>query len=1181
MQVPECQRPLTSGAGYRVARKSRILQLGWQAALLITTLLCFLSSPLQAQYNASLSGTIADPSGAVISGATVILRDLATNKTLTTTTNPAGTYVFNQLPPSHFELIVKQKGFETKVLPDIGIVPEQPNTHDVRLQIGSEAQTVTVSGDQVPLLDTSTASTSGTISSQEIQHLPSFGRDPFQLAELAPGAFGNGAQAAGGGAASLPGSNKGSTGAAGGIFTTENAPQIVANGGQNENNGISIDGISTVSAVWGGSSVITPSEDSIQDVKVITNSYDASNGRFSSAQIQVISKAGSNQVHGSAFLLGYRPGLNAYQAWNGPGTFNAGTPGERGLTKDTQRYNQFGGSIGGPFWKNHLFGFFNYETLRNNTTTTSVGWYDTPQFDALAPAGSIASTFLTFPGAGVSNVGQVAVSCGQIGLVEGVNCRTVNGGLNIGSPLTTPLHTQDLTYSSSTNPGVGNGLSTTPDIAEYTTADPNQTTDAQYNGRLDAYLGAKDRATFTIYWVPETQNFYNGPVRPYNQWHHSSINDAFAGIWDHTFSPTLLNEARANAAGWRWNEINSNPQEPFGLPQDNIDQIGSLNGSSPNTTFNYFGAPGPSVFNQWTYSYDDVLTKVAGNHNIKVGAGLTRLEYLSEAPYSARPGYTFYNIWDFLNDAPEAEYGTFDPLTGAPTINRQDDREDLWDAFVQDDWKVTPRLTLNLGLRWSYFGPLASKENNLSTVVLGNGSALLTDLHLRLGGDLYNSQKGNFGPQVGFAWTPPNAAGRVVFHGGFGLNYNQEEIAIAANGLNNVPLVVNSSLSSTSPSQINPDIVYAVPSNAHSLLGYPPNPNVTVSYNSAHLPTAGTVSVTAFPANIPTQYTYHYSLDMQTQFGKDWVGTLGYQGSTGRHLITQENLNVVADALHIPFNPAVNVVDYFNNEGNSNYNALLATLRHQFSRSYMVEGQYTWSKSLDDGSQPYYEDPYPWNPRLAWGRSDYNVTDAFRLFGLWQPDFFHNQHGWLAKTAGGWSLSGILNLDTGFPWTPTYYGVTNGLLYYNGSGYSTLRPAAYRGGAGHNTSNSALEEGRPNVNFPNGGLAYFTIPTYTPVTAPFPAQFAAPPAPGVARNSFNGPNYRDVDATLTKDFGLPNTRVLGDNALLTLRVDAFNLFNTVNLNSASIDTNIQDATVGQATGALSARIIDLQARFSF
>lgn len=1151
-----------------------------RSSVLIAILAVSLPSAL-AQFQASLSGVVSDPTGAVIPGATVTLRDLATNRTLTATTNGSGAYVFNQLPPDHFELKVTQAGFRSKVLPNVSIVPEQANTMNVTMEVGAATQTVTVSGNQVPLLDTSTASTSGTISSNEIQHMPSFSRDPFQLAQLAPGAFGNGAQQAGGGAQSLPGSNRSSTSNNSGIFTTENAPQIVAAGAQNENNGITIDGISTVSAVWGGASVITPSEDSIQDVKVVTNSYDAENGRFTGAQIQVISRAGTNQVHGSAFFLGYRPGMNAYQAWNGPGSLNAGTPGSRGLTKDTQRYNQFGGSLGGPFWKNHLFGFFNYETLRNGSTTTTTGWYDTPQFDKLAPTGSIASKFLTIAGAGVSNVGQIAVTCADAGLVQGTNCNAVSGGLNIGSPLTTALGTQDPSYTSSSSPGVGGGLGSTPDIAEYTTANPTSIVDAQYNGRFDADLGSKDRATFTIYWVPQTSTDYNGPARAYNLWHHTAVNDAFAGIWDHTFSPTLLNEARANAAGWRWNEIASNPQEPFGLPQDTISQIGNLNSSSPSTTFQYFGAPGPSVFDQWTYSYDDVLTKVLGNHNLKAGGGLTRLYYLSEAPYSARPGYTFFNIWDFLNDAPEAESGTFNPLSGTPTINRQDDREDLWDAFVQDDWKVKPTLTLNLGLRWSYFGPMSSKENNLSIVQLGTGNSLLTGLAMRQGGNLYSAWKNNWGPQVGFAWTPASQNGRFVVRGGAGLNYNQEEIAIAANGLNNVPHVVNASFNSTSPSQINPDIIYGVPSDVHSLLGYPANPNTLVSYNTAYLPTTGTVSVTGFPATIPTQYTYHYSLDTEMQVRNNWVATLGYMGSIGRHLMTQENMNVYADAFGIPLNPAVSSLDYYGNEGNSSYNALLTTLRHSFSRGFSVNAQYTWSKSMDDGSQPYYEDPYPWNPRLAWGRSDYNVTDAFRLFGLWQPNYFANQNGMLAKTLGGWSLSGILNLDTGFPWTPMYYGVTNGQLYYNGSGYGSLRAGAYHGGAGRRTDNMALEEGRPNVNFPGGGAAFFAVPSYTAVTAPFPAEFPAPPAPGVARNSFNGPNYRDLDATLSKAFGLPGNRVLGENAQMEFRLDAFNVFNTVNLNSSSVVTDITSANVGQASSALGSRTLDLQARFSF
>ena len=1149
---------------------------------LLIPLLLALASAAHAQFRASIQGTVADSTGAIIPDAKVTLTDLQTNKASTTTSNSSGVYTFNGLAPDHYSLVVEKDGFTTKTLPDVQIVPEQSNAINVQLQVGAAAaQTVTVSGNEAPLLDTETATISGTIDSNQIQHLPSFGRDPFQLAQLAPGTFGDASQSAGGGTNNIPGSQIGGPGSSDAIFKTENGPQIIANGGQNNANGITIDGISTASAVWGGTSVITPSEDSVADMKVVSNSYDAENGRFSSAQIQVISKAGSNDLHGSAFIKGDRPGLNAYQAWNGPNSVIPGTPAQRGLLKDESRFNQMGGGLGGPIWRNHLFAFFNYETLRNNTNATTQGWYDTPEFDKLAPANSIASQFLTFAGAGVASIGQISVKCKDAGLTEGVNCRTEPGGLNIGTPLTTPLHTQDPTYQSSSTPGLGSGLGTTPDIGEYTTSSPTSQIEQQYNGRLDANVGARDRASFMIYWVPVDTTSYQGPARAYNLYHHSAVNDAFTGIWDHTFSPTLLNEARANAAGWRWNEIATNPQEPFGLPTDTVTQIGSLNNSTPSTTFNTFGAPGPSVFDQWTYGYQDIVTKVAGNHNIKFGGGVTRLYYLNEAPYAARPSFTFFNIWDFLNDAPEAEGGTFDPLTGVPTANRQDNRENLWGFFLQDDYKIRPTLTLNLGLRYSYYGSLTSKEGNLSVVQPGSGSSYFTALRLHIGDQLYTPQKYNFGPQFGFAWTPTRNNGKLVIRGGFGLNYDEEEIAIAANGIGNPPAVVSPFFSSPPPpAPLNPGILYAIPSDPHSLFGYPANPNTKVAFNSNNLPTTGETGVTAFPSNLSTPYLYHYSLDTQIDLGGHWMATLGYQGSMGRHQILQYNANAIGAVAGVPLNPTVNSVDFYYNEGFSNYNAMLATIKHQFSRGFLLDAQYTWAKSMDNGSQPYYQDPYPYNPHLAYGRSDYNVTDAFKIYGLWQPVFRHGGQDLLDKVVGGWSLSGILNLHTGFPWTPQFYGVP-GQLYYNGSPYSVLRPAAYLGGAGHDTSNSAFESGSPNRNYPNGPQAYFTTPTFTAATAPFPATYPAPQAPGVARNSLNGPNYRDFDATLTKAFGLPKMRILGEDAKFELRADAFNLFNSVNLNPNSIQNSITSSEFGQAQSALGSRTIDLQARFSF
>ena len=569
---------------------------------------------------------------------------------------------------------------------------------------------MTVNGNAVTALQTETASISGTITSNQIQHLPSFGRDVFQLVQLAPGVFGDGAQSGGGGSANLPGSNIQGSQGSDGIFKTENAPQISSNGGESNANGITIDGISTVSAVWGGASVITPSEDSVKDVHIVSNGYDATSGRFSGAQVQVVTKNGTNQVHGSLFFKADRPGLNAYQRWNGPSSEGPGTPAARGLLRDESRFNQFGGSVGGPFWKNKLFGFFAYESIRNGSVATADAFYETPQFDQAGPAGSIANSLLTFPGEGVSASSIIPQTCAQVGLVQGTNCSEIPGqGLDIGSPLKSALHTHDPGYVSPTNPGIGAGLDGVADIAKYTTVNPTSIVEAQYNGRLDANVGSKDLVTFTIYWVPETTTDYNGTVRAANLYHHEAINDAFTGLWNHTFSPTLLNEARANAAGWRWNEVDTNPQEPFGLPQISFGQQGSVT-SFGSIALQDLGAPGPSVFNQWTYGYEDILTKVAGPHTLRAGGNVTRLYYLNDPVAGARPAYNFLSVWDFLNDAPNGETGSFNPLTGTPTTNRQDTRETMYAFFVQDDYKLRPNLTLNLGVRWSYFGPLLVKR---------------------------------------------------------------------------------------------------------------------------------------------------------------------------------------------------------------------------------------------------------------------------------------------------------------------------------------------------------------------------------------------------------------------------------------------------------------------------------------
>ncbi len=1165
--------------------------------------LSLLSPALHAQYRTSIQGVVTDPSGAVIPGATLTLTNNGTGEKQVRTSDASGVYNFNALPADKFSLVVTKDGFQEKDLLQLQLIPEQPNAINVQLDVGPATQTVTVDASTAPAIDTETANNQRTISDNEVQHMPVYERDVTSLIQLAPGVLADGAQQGGGGGFQAPGTQTGASSNGGGnlghsssIFATENGASANANGGQFETNGYTIDGISTASAVWGGATIITPSEDSVGNLKIVTNAYDAENGRFSGALTEITSKSGTNDLHGSFFIQITRPGLNAYQRWNGPSSVQAFDPttgarltaDERGLLRDEDRYNQLGGSIGGPIWKNRVFAFFAYEGQSQSVATTSTQWFPTSALAALAPANSIASTYLNFKGAAVTGTVIASATCADAGLSEGVNCSTIPGqGLNIGSPLTTGLGTQDLTYVNNSSPGVGSGLSNVPDITQYSIKNPTSSDFKQYNGRLDADVTSKDHASFAIYWVPASTTTLNGGLG-YQLFNHSQTNNAFSVIWNHTFSPTFLNEARANAAGWRYNELGSNPQAPFGLPQAQLynptgnGQIGSISLGS-------LGVPAPGHLDQWTYGYKDVATKVLRNQTMKFGFDFTRLYYLND-PIGA-PLYTFYNLWDFLNDAPEGEGGPFQAKTGIPGGYRNDNRENMYGIFFQDDWKARPNLTLSAGLRYSYFGPLTDKNNNMGVLTFGSGADLLTGITIRSGIAAWTAQKLNFGPQIGFNWSPTHSNGKVVFRGGYGLNYNQQQIATANNYDGNPPGTSSVPGTSKSPTQINPNILYAISSSPTNIFGFPANPNAISTFNSAGLPTAGGANLGALPGHMPTEYTHHYSLDMEMDLGHAWVANLGYVGSSSHHTLYNYDANAFGDIVGAPLNPLVNSINTFGSQGKSNNNMMLAGIKHQFSHTFSAEAQYTWAHSMDTNSGPYYRDPYLYDTKYSYGRSNFDINQSFKVFGIWQPVIFHGSHNWAEKIAGGWSLGGIATFHTGYGWTPVYTAPHQ--IYCNtcNYGFQNLRPT-YLGGAGNSTSNNAFKTGN---NFPTPGSAttgtnqneflnnYFEVPDYTNAIADNPGQSATNfiPPPGIDRNSFPGPDYRDVDLNIAKSFGLPNMRVIGENARFEIKANLINAFNLLNINPNELSTNVANSNLGQASAALGSRIIDFQARFSF
>jgi hypothetical protein len=1129
-----------------------------------------------AQYHGGFQGVVTDPSGAVIPGATVTATSKETGFSQTATSGEGGTYTLSALAGGRYTVTVEKTGFNKKVLESVVLQSETVQSLNLSLDVGQTATTVNVSGDVAPVINTESAEIAGNITSKDVKDLPSIGRDPYQLMRLAPGVFGDGSISSNGSAAQIPGTD---LGAGNSIFSVENSVQISANGSRQNSNNFQIDGVPVNSAVWGGAPVVTPSEESVKEVKVIANNYSAENGRGSGAQVQVISQSGSNEFHGSLFFKWHRPGLNAFNRWNGMTAVQAADgswfPEDQPRTKDTQRFNQYGGSVGGPILHNKLFAFFAYETQRNSSQTIATGWYATPDFiKSAATPNSLASKLLGFPGVTPVYNFIIPETCAGVGLAP-TQCRdTASGGLDLGSPLKNGLGMLDSTFGQAATPyGIGGGFDGIPDVEFLQSNSPNINNNAQYNGRMDYHPTQSDLVAFSIYWTPVYNESYNGPAYPANLYHHYSLAQAWSGIWDRSFSANVLNEFRIGGAGWKWNELTSNPQEPFGLPgaQFQPNGVNDYNGFGVNGQIQGFGPPGPSVFNQFTYAYRDTLTWIHGSHSIKFGTDNTHVKFLDTAPWGAIPTYQFDNLWDFANDAPYSENVNFNPVTGTPTAATKNLRDETIALFIQDDWKVSPSLTLNLGLRWEDFIPPTETKGNISNVILGNGPGV-ADLYILKGGSLYGNKPTNFEPQIGVAWSPVKGAfgHRYVIRGGFGIGYNLEQFAITSNGRFNPPFETNLTLYGS-------NIVYAAGSNEHDISSFPSNPAAVQPFGPNGLPITGTgLNLTGFPLDFPPAVTYRYSIETQVDLGHNWMAAAGYAGSQSRHL-TRNNQNL--NWIYYPnINPVVNDVQFYTNDANSHYNALLTQIQHRFSSMFEIDTQYRYSRSIDDATRDYTTDLYPWNRVFSYGPSSFDTTHNYKIWGLFTPKFTSSGQGWIDKVFGGWTISGIINWHSGFPWSPQV--CPGGTIEYPNSGIGCIFPAGYLGGATNSSDNSTFE--RPFGNFQKnaaGGENYFVNYTAAQLAAGIP-----PPPTGIHRNMFRGPTYFGNDAQLAKAFGFPKLPVLGENARLNLQANFYNLFNKENLmplGGADTVVTIGGPQFGVAQAGLAGRIIELQARFDF
>ena len=1174
-------------------RFSRFFRVFFTGILVLT-----LGAVAQAQFRAAFQGAVTDVAGAIVPGATVTLVNKETGRSQTSTTGDNGFFRFSGLAPGKYSITVEKEGFAVKQFENVDIAGEVTQGFDIALDLEGVAVTVEVTDQQETTLQTESASIQNTVGTQEVRSLPQNGRNPYELVALTPGVIGSFGRNGSGGAVNFPNAT-GPGGTNSSIFQSENQVPISAAGQRVDANNFQIDGVSVNSLQFGGSAVITPNQESVKEVVVSSSAFSAEDGRNSGAQVRVVSQNGTNEYHGSAFFRYNDPKLNAFNAFRG----NSVRPAEPSRVENRDR--QFGGSFGGPLpflsfneggpvassGRDRLFFFVSYEGLRNNTNNTYQTFIETEQYRrqviAARPNGVTAQIF-QMSGIAPRIASIIPRTCASVfGGAAADRCRDVPGGLDLGS-ITGSRNNYLLLGGGVGRSDIGGGFDGVPDVVFAELFNPNRQRGHQYNARVDANVNNANKLALSTYVT--TRNDLSADVgsrsRPSSDVIDQPLNYIVTGILISNLSATSLNEFRVNFTRFHSDQVAASDQTNFGIPNIEVeglpfDRIRFGRARSETT---------PAIFSQNTFEISDTVTKIFGNHAVKVG-GVFRREFDdNNLSGGARPKFSFVGLFNLANDTPIFEEINADPTTGLPADAQRFFRTNTYGAFIQDDWKVLPNLTLNLGLRYEYFSPLTETQDRLTDLQLGEGARTLLDARLVQVDTLFDKDTNNFAPRIGFAYSPDFAdsfgflkglSNKIVLRGGAGIYYNRIQNVLFTNSRGNPPFFSRFSICcGTNDADfgspfVGGQILYAVGS-GRGANSFPRNPALGLGINPATgLPNGPAVEIYGSQSFQPNPTVYKYSLDLQYELPYQIVASVGYEGNLSRHLPRLVDLN----QFYAPL-PGTSAVRYVSPDVTANYNGMNLRAERRFAQGFQLSANYRFSKSIDSLSNPgpgaVTNQTFPIDLSEEIGPSDFDARHNFVMSGVVELPFFRNKSTIAGKLLGGFEIGGILTYRTGFPWTPK---LGEFVRTATGAGIFPIRPIAFFGGVEQNTSNDTFLT--PNGYFPGGGSQYFSLMVNRDANGDARLQLNPP---GIGRNTFRGPNYFSVDMNLTKKFGLPGFGFLGESPSLELRADIFNIFNRLNLQQFgffSPGTFVNNPNFGEPDGALAGRTIALQARFRF
>ena len=1173
--------------------------------LLLASVTMFAPRALHAQFGASLSGTVTDPSGAVIPNATVTLTNPATLEQKTATTSGAGFFSFNELAPGHYSVKVTANGFKEQDFADVAVTGELAGGLDVKLTPGAASETVMVNGSQAPLLQTENAAVSSTIGTDDVTRLPAFGRDPYELLRTGVGITGDSARSGSGGAVSLP-NNTSQNQSNYGLFQTENQIQISASGQRVTSNTYEIDGVTVDSLLHGGSTIVTPSIESVDQITILAANYDAALGRDVGAHILTTTKAGTDEIHGSAFFQYDEPGLNAYQPYGGP----TSTPGVFAPPiRDDLQQREWAASLGGPAIRHKLFWFGSYEAVKSAQQSFSEQYVPTSEwYSGLAgarPSGLVAGTLTKPAGQAVVH----AVLPGSCSAIQ-TQCAPVGTGFDIGSfggadGQYLPNVNADGTPA---NPNLytGAGLDGVPDLEFAQIDTPSRYRGTQFHGRGDWYITSRDQIYAGFYTQKLDQSSLNPtagaaadtavPFRPFNS--------SATPVYIHTFGPNLINELRANYTRFADNQIaDSRNQVNWGVPG-----LYAQNFGFGQIQFSSLAAPTtPYIAAENTFEIRDIVTKVIGPQSLRMGVVIRKEQDNDDDSGEARPNYAFQGIWDLANDAPLYEGIAASPITGGVGNAKRYFRRNYIAAFVQDDWKVKPNLTVNLGLRYEYFGALTNKGSEINDMVLSStpGDQII-NAGFALTNHLYPATNDGISPKLGLAWQPPMLNNKMVVHAGFGVSFDNLDEEPISPAYENGPGYFDyglccGGLQSSDPNATGTGIVFEYGS-SDSPFSYAPNPNLAVGVTAAGTPnpppgqtSAPQIETYSILPGMRQPTLYDFSLDTEWQLPWQMALTVGYQGATGFHFLRLVDQNFLYDqsngtcasggACVVGVNQTPFYAAYVpTSDVHTNYNALNGHLEKRLQHGLNFSAVYTWSKSMDNASEegPGFESNQtdPADDAAEYGPSDFDLRQRFTAAGTWTLPS-PGTNGMVKNLLGNWQLNGVYSWHTGFPWTPVI-GVPSVALVDGASTIAPTRPTGYGPGSGAPAGAFALNNcGNSNFihggNFPMGGANYFV--------------YGTPGPPGIGRNHFNGPCFMDTDLSFAKQvtFGWGEHK-----GLFRFQANMYNIFNHTNLTPISFGspeatisdtttagTHVENPLFGLSPSADNGRVIEFFGRLQF